>query len=193
MTAQTKAILKTYFETGDRPTATQFEDLIDTIPGVAGVLADADIPAAIARDAEVTAAIGAHAIATDPHADRAYADSAASSAIGTHNTSASAHRNIAPGGATVSDQQLKDWAAGGGYELTAITYNVTYPTVISTATVKWPDGSAGTLTVTAQNTTYLRETAYTITHTDSGKTVTQAAVTLNTDGNITVKPALTVA
>lgn len=30
MTAQTKAVLKTYFETGDRPTQAQFGDLIDT-------------------------------------------------------------------------------------------------------------------------------------------------------------------
>ena len=93
----------------------------------------------------------------------------------------------------VSDQQLKEWAEGGCYELTAITYNGSFSTIMASATVKWPDGSAGTLTVTAQNTTYLKETAYTITHTVSGKTVTQAAVTLNTDGNITVKPALTVA
>ena len=27
---QTKEILKTYFETGDKPTQTQFEDLIDS-------------------------------------------------------------------------------------------------------------------------------------------------------------------
>ncbi len=33
MTAQTPAVLKTYFETGDRPTAAQYTDLIDTACG----------------------------------------------------------------------------------------------------------------------------------------------------------------
>lgn len=99
----------------------------------------------------------------------------------------------APGGATVSDQVLIAWTEGVAYEATAITYNGTYTTLISSATVKWPDGSGGTLTVTAQDTTLLKETAYTITHALSGKTVTQAAVTLNANGDITVKPALTVA
>lgn len=78
MTAQTKPVLKSYFETGDKPTATQFADLIDSIPGTAGVLADSEIPATIARDTEVTAttsaAVSAHAAASDPHGDRAYAE-----------------------------------------------------------------------------------------------------------------------
>lgn len=99
----------------------------------------------------------------------------------------------APGGATVSDQVLIAWTEGVAYEATAITYNGTYTTLISSATVKWPDTSAGTLTVTAIDTTLLRETAYTITHAASGKTVTQAAVTLNANGDIVTKPALTVA
>jgi len=55
MTAQTKTVLKSYFETGDTPTQAQFEDLIDTIPGALGAIADGDIPASIARDSEVAA------------------------------------------------------------------------------------------------------------------------------------------
>lgn len=31
MAVKTKAVLKTYFETGDKPTQGQFEDLIDTM------------------------------------------------------------------------------------------------------------------------------------------------------------------
>ncbi len=31
MAVKTKAVLKTYFETGDKPTQSQFEDLIDTM------------------------------------------------------------------------------------------------------------------------------------------------------------------
>lgn len=42
---------------------------------IATALIDADIPAAIARDSEVTAAIAAHVAASDPHGDRAYAAS----------------------------------------------------------------------------------------------------------------------
>jgi hypothetical protein len=90
-------------------------------------------------------------------------------------------------------ENLKTWTEGGAYELTAITYDGTHSTLIASAVVKWPDGSAGVLTVTAHDNTAVKETAYTITHTASGKTVTQAAVTLNADGNVTVKPALTVA
>ena len=122
-------------------------------------LADSDIPAAIARDAEVTAAIAV----------------------------------AAGGGATAADALLKAWTESGAYELTSITYHATYPTTIDTAVAKWPDGSAGVLTITARDTTFLKETAYTLTHADSGKTVTQAAVTLDANGNITTKPALTVA
>ena len=98
-------------------------------------------------------------------------------------------------GATASDTQLKEWAESGAYEMTAITYDGTNTQTVSTATVKWPDGSAGVFTTTAYNTTAspARVNAYTITHTDSGKTVTQAACTVDANGNITVKPALTVA
>lgn len=90
-------------------------------------------------------------------------------------------------------ERLKAWTASGAYQKTAITYNATYPTVINSATVVWPDGSAGVLTITTFDATYLIETAYTITHTASGKTITQEAVTLNTNGYITAAPELVVA
>jgi len=97
------------------------------------------------------------------------------------------------GGAAATDQLLKEWTTGEDYELTAITYHGTYTNTVSTATVKWPDGSAGAFTATTINSTWEAIDAYTITHTASGKTVTQAAVTRNADGNVTTKPALTVA
>lgn len=97
------------------------------------------------------------------------------------------------GGAGVSAGILKGWTEGGAYEMTAVTYDGTYPTVVASATVKWPDGSAGTFTTDTINTTWLAVDAFHITHTTSGKTVTQTAVTRNADGNITAKPALTVA
>jgi hypothetical protein len=95
------------------------------------------------------------------------------------------------GGSTITDQQLKDWASAESYELTAATVDVN--NVVTVATVKWPDGSAGVFAVTTQNTTWLAIDAYTITHVASGKTVTQAAVTRNSTGAVTAKPALTVA
>lgn len=99
---------------------------------------------------------------------------------------------VSPGGASIIDEALVGWVAGNNYELTAITYDATYPTVISTATVAWPDGSAGVFTTTTINTTWHSIDAYTITHTLSGKTITQLAITRNANGDVTVKPALVV-
>lgn len=95
------------------------------------------------------------------------------------------------GGASVTSAVLKAWAEGEAYELTAINYDG--DGVVTTATAKWADGSAGTFTTTTKNSTWLAVDAYTITHSVSGKTVTQAAVTRDSNGNVTVKPALTVA
>jgi len=95
------------------------------------------------------------------------------------------------GGAGVPDDVLKEWTEGEDYELTSIGWDG--DSVVYTATVKWPDGSAGTFTTTTKNTTWLAVDAYTISHTNSSKTVTQAAVTRDANGNITAKPALTVA
>ena len=96
------------------------------------------------------------------------------------------------GGASVTAEQLKEWTEAGAYEITAVTYSTTYLSVVATATVKWPDGSAGTFTATTINATYEAIDAYTISHTASGLTVTQAAVTRNADGNVTTKPILVV-
>jgi hypothetical protein len=95
------------------------------------------------------------------------------------------------GGAGVGDETLVEWTEGECYEVTAANYDA--DGVMTGATVAWPDGSAGALTVTSKNATWLAVDAYTITHVDSGKTVTQAAVTRDANGAITVKPALAVA
>lgn len=94
------------------------------------------------------------------------------------------------GGSGVTDDVLKAWAEAGAYEMTSITYDS--DGVITTATVKWPDGSGGTFTTTSKNSTFLAIDAYTVTHTTSGKTVTQSAVTRNSNGAVTNKPALVV-
>jgi len=88
-------------------------------------------------------------------------------------------------------QWLISMTQGESYELTAITRDVNE--VISSATVKWYDGSAGVFTTTATDAGTGAINAYTITHTNSGKTVTQAAMTRDAGGAVTVKPALTVA
>lgn len=93
--------------------------------------------------------------------------------------------------ASASDAQLIEWTEGEGYEIIAATFDS--DNVITTATVKWPDGSAGTFTTVTKDATWLAINAYTITHTTSSKTVTQTAVTRDGSGNVTVKPALTVA
>lgn len=107
--------------------------------------------------------------------------------------SAARLQHIEDGLTAIDNTFLAGWAASGSYQLTAITYDATYTTVVSTATVVWPDGSAGTYATDTINATFAAVDAYHITHTASGKTVTQAAVTRNTDGGVTAKPALTVA
>ena len=96
------------------------------------------------------------------------------------------------GGASVQNAQLIAWTEAGAYEATAVTMDTTDDMVPATATVKWPDGSAGAFTATAINATWSAVDAYTVTHTASGKTVTQATVSRNDDGIVTTKPALTV-
>lgn len=94
------------------------------------------------------------------------------------------------GGSFVTAQTLKQWTEAESYEATSITRNS--DGVVTTATVKWPDGSAGTFTTDAINATWVGIDAYHITHAASGKTVTQAAYTRNSDGDVITKPPLTV-
>lgn len=89
----------------------------------------------------------------------------------------------------IESGSLKGWVTSLAY--TSVTYDS--DNVISSAAVKWPDGSAGTFTRTAKNAIWLVIDAYTVTHSASGKTVTQAAVTRDSNGNITAQPSLTVA
>ena len=89
------------------------------------------------------------------------------------------------------NDELKAWTNSGAFAITSATRDS--DGVITTATVAWPDGSAGTFTRTTKNATFLTIDAYTVTHTDSGKTVTQTAVTRDSNGNVTAQPALTIA
>lgn len=89
------------------------------------------------------------------------------------------------------NDELKAWTNSGAFAITSATRDS--DGVITTATVAWPDGSAGTFTRTTKNAIWLVIDAYTVTHSASGKTVTQAAVTRDSNGNITAQPSLTVA
>jgi hypothetical protein len=88
-------------------------------------------------------------------------------------------------------KSLIEWAEGEDYQVTSANYDS--DNVVTTGSVVWPDESLGTFTVTSKNSTFLAIDAYTISHTTSGKTVTQTTVTRDSNGNITVKPTLTVA
>lgn len=97
-------------------------------------------------------------------------------------------------GPTLTQEELlKAWVNGGAFQFLVPTYHGTYTDLIIGGTVQWPDGSAGTFTATSVNATWRLVDAFTVSHTDSGLTVTQAAVTRSADGQITTQPALTVA
>lgn len=88
------------------------------------------------------------------------------------------------------ETNLRAWTQSAAYQLTSATYDA--DNVLSSATVTWPDGSTGAFTRTTKNSTYLTVDAFTVTHATSGKTVTQSAVTRNSNGSITVQPTLSV-
>lgn len=93
-------------------------------------------------------------------------------------------------GADITQPTLRAWTEGESYELINLVYDTTYTNTLSAATVAWPDGSTGDFAATTINATYEAIDAYTITHDASGLTVTQPAVTRNTDGAVTTKPPL---
>jgi hypothetical protein len=89
------------------------------------------------------------------------------------------------------DNQLIEWA--GGKDVESLVRTIDSVGRTTSATLKWPDESLGTFTATDFNATFGSYDGWTRSHTDSGKTVTQAAYTRNSIGAITNKPALTVA
>ena len=88
------------------------------------------------------------------------------------------------------DSTIIGWAASGAYAITSATRDS--DGVITTASVSWPDSSTGTFTRATKNATFLTIDAYTVTHTDSGKTAIQSAVTRDSSGNVTAQPAITI-
>ena len=91
-----------------------------------------------------------------------------------------------------SNIQLLDWAYVQAFAITSATRNT--DDVITTASIVWPDGATGTFTTDTINTTYNSIDAWHATHILSGttKTVTQTAVTRNSNGAVTAQPVITI-
>ena len=89
------------------------------------------------------------------------------------------------------DNQLIEWA--GGKDVEKLARNLDADGRLLDCNLKWPDASTGTFTATDYNATHELYDGWTMSHTASGKTVTQAAVTRNSEGIVTTKPVLTVA
>lgn len=97
------------------------------------------------------------------------------------------------GSRKTSDNVLKQWTRAEAWAITSTTRDS--DGVVTSAGITWPDGVTGTYTLTTKNGAWLCADAFTVTHVVGAvtRTVTQAAVTRNSAGEITVLPALTVA
>lgn len=96
------------------------------------------------------------------------------------------------GGSNVNQNQLIiGWAAARAFTLNTATYNVNG--VLTSATVTWPDGSTGSYLTNTIDSIFNVPNSWTITHANSGLTVSQPLITRNSNGNITNQPALTIA
>lgn len=104
---------------------------------------------------------------------------------------ASIPTSIPTSAGALTNDVLRDWALSASYAFTSATRDS--DGVVTTATVSWPDGSEGTFTRTSKNATFLTIDSYTVTHNNSNKTVTQAAVTRDSSGNVTTQPTITIA
>ncbi len=101
--------------------------------------------------------------------------------------------NLEGGGGTgpTTADYLRDWGTHPHDYLVSMTYDVTYPDLIVSGAIAWPDGSPGTYTLVS-STNELWD-AYTASHTDSGLVVTQSAVTRNAGDYVITRPAIVVA
>jgi hypothetical protein len=90
-----------------------------------------------------------------------------------------------------SELRLLEQVASGAVQITSATFDG--DGILSSAVLKWLDGSAGVLTVTSRNLTFSVPDAWTMTHVNASRIITQAAVTRNDIGDILTQPALTIA
>jgi hypothetical protein len=87
---------------------------------------------------------------------------------------------------TSNPARLLEWAMGEAYVLSSIQKDP--DEVVTSAIVTWPDLSSGVYTLTEKNETFDEADAWTLTHTTSGKTVTQPTLVRNSDGEVTDVP-----
>jgi hypothetical protein len=87
-------------------------------------------------------------------------------------------------------QQLAEWATGDDYQVLTTVRNA--DGVVTSATVRWPDDSPGTLNAVGYNSTFGVYDSFTITHDLSLNTVTQPTVTRDANGAVINKPAVVV-
>lgn len=87
---------------------------------------------------------------------------------------------------------LAGWAYAGAWRVVTATYNT--DGAMASANIQWPDGSSGIFTADAFNATYPELVdAWHATYAGvPTRLVTQAAVTRDSDGNMTAQPAITV-
>jgi hypothetical protein len=94
-------------------------------------------------------------------------------------------------GTIFPSDRILEWAMGENYILTNITYD--NDGAESSADVIWPDNPGvvgGVFAVISKNATIPNLIdSFTLTHTASGNTVTQPAVTRDANGRITISPA----
>jgi len=88
--------------------------------------------------------------------------------------------------ATGGSQALVEWTTGENFRLPTI--NRDSDDVITTATVKWPDGYTGVFTTLVKDNTFLTIDSFTITH--GSTTITQPLITRNSNGAAIVVPDL---
>lgn len=95
---------------------------------------------------------------------------------------------------TIQQSALLQWAYAQTFRLVSATRDTNE--AIVTASIIWPDGSTGTFTTDVASTSFPGAIdAWHATYVNNGvtKTVTQPAVTRDTNGAVTAQPAITIA
>lgn len=161
---------------------------------------------------EIVAAGNAAVDAAQDASDDAGAASTSASAAATSATTASGHATTAQNWATKTDgpvtgsdysakyyaQSMNDvhlmaWALTGAFRLVSATRNS--DGAITSASIVWPDGATGTFTADTLSTDFPGAIdAWHATHVSgpTTKTVTQTAVTRDSNGAVTAQPAITI-
>jgi hypothetical protein len=90
---------------------------------------------------------------------------------------------------TAISERLIAWTLGQLWSYTSISRDV--DGVLTSASVRWPDNTVGTLTRTAKDATWQAVTSFTVSY--NALTVTQSAITFDVNGNLATRPRPTVA